>query len=504
MKKLIKDLLLEDNLTKAKVEKIKKNWAKENNQGKIPLNSEIYQKCNAKEKKKLQKILVTKPTRTISGVSVIAAMIKPSSCPGKCVYCPQGYENKEYVAPKSYTGYEPAALRARLNDFDAYLQVKNRLSQLKNIGHNTDKNELIIMGGTLPAMSWKYQKEFVKGCFDGFNGKKTKTLTEAQKLNETAKNRVIGLTVETRPDFVFPQKFLELGATRVELGVQTTSDKIFKKVQRGHGTKEIKEATKDLKDNCFKILYHMMPGLPGSSLKKDVAMFKKIFRNSNYKPDMIKIYPVLVIKGTKLYDWWKSGKYKPINEEYMKKLLKKVYAFAPKWVRIMRVQRDIPARFIEAGPVKSNLREIVMQEIKSSKEIRFREAGHAYSRTGKVPEKIEILVEKYSASGGEEYFISAEDVEKDILLGFCRLRISKRKEAMIRELHVYGSAARIGKEGKVQHKGIGRQLMARAEEIARKNGKKEMIVISGIGVREYYRKLGYELKNRYMWKRLTY
>ncbi len=495
MKNLIKELLSEENLTKAKVEGIKKKWAKKHNFRRIPLNSEIWQKCSKKEKEKLRKVLVTKPTRTISGVSVIAAMIKPSKCPGKCVYCPQGKE-----APKSYTGYEPAAMRARLNKFNAYEQVKNRLNQLKAVGHNTDKNELIVMGGTLPAMPWKYQKDFVKECFEGFNGKKSKSLEAAQKINETAENRVIGLTIETRPDFVYPKKFLELGATRVEIGVQTVYDRIFRKVQRGHGTREVKKATKNLKENCFKVLYHLMPGLPESSFKKDVAMFKKIFCNPDYKPDMIKIYPTLVIKGTELYDWWKSGKYKPIDEEYMKNLLKKVYKMAPKWVRIMRVQRDIPARFIEAGPVKSNLREIVMQEIKSSKEIRFREAGHAYSRERKVPEKVEILVEKYRASKGKEYFISAEDVKKDILLGFCRLRISKRKEAMVRELHVYGTSAQIGKAGKVQHHGIGKKLMVRAEEIAREKGKKEIIVISGIGVREYYKKLGYKLKDRYMHK----
>ncbi|MBD3247640.1 tRNA uridine(34) 5-carboxymethylaminomethyl modification radical SAM/GNAT enzyme Elp3 [Candidatus Pacearchaeota archaeon] len=501
MKQLIKTLLKEKDLSKRKVEELKKQWAKDHNKGKIPLNSEIYLACNESEKKKLRRLLVTKPTRTISGVSVIAAMIKPSECPGKCIYCPQGYENKEFVAPKSYTGYEPAAMRARLNDFDAYKQVTNRLKQLNNIGHSTEKNELIIMGGTLPAMPWKYQVEFVKGCFDGFNGKKSKTLLEAHKINETAKNRVIGMTLETRPDYVFPEKFLELGATRVELGVQTVYDSIFKKVKRGHGTKEVKEATKALKDNCFKVLYHMMPGLPGSTFEKDVAMFKKLFSDSNYKPDMLKIYPTLVIKGTALYDWWKQGKYVAINEKYMTRLLKEVYKIAPKWVRIMRVQRDIPAKFIEAGPVKSNLREVVLKNLKKSKEIRFREAGHSYLKKGKVAENVEILVEKYNASSGAEYFISAEDVKQDILLGFCRLRISKRKEGMIRELHVYGNVEAIGKKGKdVQHRGFGRKLMERAEEIAMKKGKKEMIVISGIGVREYYRKLGYKLKGSYMFK----
>ena len=498
MKSLIQQLLSEKNLTRNKVEHIKKEWAKNNNFGKIPLNSEIFISCTKSQKEKLKKILVTKPTRTISGVSVIAAMIKPAPCPGKCMYCPQGTE-----APKSYTGYEPAAMRARNNKFDAYKQVKNRLSQLKDIGHNIEKNELIIMGGTLPAMDWQYQKDFVKGCFDGFNNKKSKNLLEAHKINETAKNRVIGLTIETRPDYVFPSKFLELGATRVELGVQTVYDDIFQKISRGHTSKEVISATKDLKDNAFKVLYHIMPGLPGSSFKKDVLMFKKLFSNSKYKPDMLKIYPTLVIDGTELFKQWKQGKYSPIDEEYMKKLLKKVYQIAPKWVRIMRVQRDIPARFIEAGPIKSNLREIVMKEIKTSNEIRFREAGHVYQREKIIPKQIKILTEKYKASNGNEYFLSAEDTKNNILLGFCRLRIADRPEAMIRELHVYGSVVPIGKEGQVQHTGLGKKLMEKAEEIAKKSRKKEMIVISGIGVREYYKKLGYKLKNKYMWRNLN-
>ncbi len=497
MQSLIYDILKKKNISKNQLEILKKKWAKEHNKGKIPLNSEIYLNCSEKQKKILRNLLITKPTRTISGVSVIAAMIKPSECPGKCIYCPQGKE-----APKSYTGYEPAAMRARLNNFDGYLQVKNRLEQLNNIGHNTEKNELIIMGGTLPAMAWSYQKEFVKACFEGFNSKRSKTLLDAQKINETAKNRVIGLTIETRPDYVFPDKFLELGATRVELGVQTVYDSIFKKIKRGHGTKEVKDATKKLKDNCFKVLYHIMPGLPGSSFEKDVRMFKKLFSDESYKPDMIKIYPTLVIKSTELFEQWKNGKYKAIDEEYMIKLLKKVYALAPKWVRIMRVQRDIPAKFIEAGPKKSNLRELVIQNLEKSNEIRFREAGHVYQRTKKTADKVDILVEEYKASGGKEYFISAEDIKNNILLGFCRLRISKRKQAMIRELHVYGEVVKLGKKGKVQHTGLGKELLKKAEEIAKKT-KKEMIIISGVGVREYYQKLGYSLKDNFMWKKLN-
>jgi elongator complex protein 3 len=498
MKTLIKKLL-EKKLTYVEINELKKGYAYRNNT-KLPLNSEILSGATPTQREKLIKFLKTKPTRTISGVSIIAIMTSPKPCPGKCIYCPQG-DN----APKSYTGFEPAAMRAQLNDFDPYRQVQNRLWQLNSIGHDTSKNELIIMGGTFPSLPWKEQTDFIKSAFEGFNNKRSKTLLDAQKINELTKHRIIGLTIETRPDWIFPKKFLELGATRIELGVQSTDDKILKGVCRGNTIKQVADATKELKDDCFKILYHIMPGLPGSTLKSDTKMFKSLFEDDRFKPDMLKIYPTLIIKGTKLYDMWKNGEYKPIDEQYMIKLLTEIYKVCPKWVRIMRVQRDIPAPYIEAGPKKSNIRQMVLRELKTSKEIRFREAGHAKRLRNITPKKVDLVVEKYTASGGDEYFISAEDVEQDILIGFCRLRICKRKEAMIRELHVYGIELAVGDKAKgvaVQHRGWGKKLMAKAEEIAKENKKKEMIVISGIGVREYYRKLGYTLKGPFMWKYL--
>jgi elongator complex protein 3 len=495
MKQLIKQLL-EKPLTYTEINDLKKKYAGRY-KAKLPLNSDILAAATPTQRDKLVKFLKTKPTRTISGVSIIAIMTPPQSCPGQCIYCPQG-DN----APKSYTGFEPAAMRAQLNNFDAYKQVQNRLWQLNSIGHNTSKNELIIMGGTFPSLPWKEQKQFVKEAFDGFNNKKSLTLKRSQKINETTDNRIIGLTLETRPDYINPKQFLELGATRVELGVQSTSDAILKKVHRGNTVSDVANATKELKDSAFKILYHIMPGLPGSTLKSDMQMFKTLFEDDRFKPDMLKIYPCLVIKGTKLYDMWKAGTYKPVDEEYMIKLLEEVYKICPSWVRIMRVQRDIPAPYIEAGPKKSNIRQMVLRNIKQSKEIRFREVGHT-ARLRKIhPKKIDIVMESYKASGGTEYFISAEDVEQDILLGFCRLRISNRKETMIRELHVYDFVAPIGKSGKTQHTGLGKQLLAKAEQLAKENNKKQMIIISGVGVREYYRKQGYQLKDNYMAKEL--
>ena len=494
MKQLIKQLLSEKNLKYTDINELKKKYA-DKHKSKLPLNSTILEAATPEQRKKLVKFLKTKPTRTISGVSIIAIMTSPKPCPGKCIYCPQG-DN----APKSYTGFEPAAMRAQLNNFDPYKQVQNRLWQLQSTGHNTSKNELIIMGGTFPSLPWKEQQDFVRDAFNGFNNKKSKTLLAAQKINETTDNRVVGLTLETRPDWIFPKKFVELGATRVELGIQSTSDKILKGVCRGNTVLDATNATKELKDHAFKILYHIMPGLPGATLQSDINMFKTLFEDERFKPDMLKIYPTLVIKGTQLYDMWKAGKYKPVDEEYMIKLLKEVYKLSPKWVRIMRVQRDIPAPHIEAGPKKSNIRQMVLRDLKTSKEIRFREAGHAQRLRNITPKNIEIVVEKYHASDGDEYFISAEDVNQDILLGFCRLRIGKRKEAMIRELHVFGKVTALGKTGKIQHTGLGGKLLAQAEKIAKTAGKKELIVISGVGVREYYRKLGYQIKNGYMHK----
>ncbi len=460
---------------------------------KLPTNADIL---SFSEDKTIE-LLKTKPTRTISGVSVVAVMAKPAKCPGMCMYCPKGTN-----APQSYTGYEPATMRAIMNDYDPFDQVASRLDQLEATGHSAEKNELIIMGGTFPAQDRDYQRWFVQHCFDAFNRKASSSLKEAQTINETAKRRVIGLTIETRPDYVNINQLLELGCTRVELGVQSVYDDILTATKRGHDITKTIDITRLLKDSCYKILYHIMVGLPGSSFEKDKEMFRTLFENPNFKPDMLKIYPTLVIKGTPMYDAWKKKNYVPIDENYVEKLATEVYKMCPKWVRIHRIQRDIPAQHIEAGPKKSNIRQDVIKELMSSKEIRFREAGHVFQRTGKTPKEVELTIDKYKASGGDEYFIAAEDIKQDILLGFCRLRIAKDKPAMIRELHVYGLPAPIGKEGQVQHKGWGRKLMQKAEELVKREKKDKIIVISGVGVREYYRKLGYEFDGQYMSKSL--
>ncbi|MEA3343528.1 MAG: tRNA uridine(34) 5-carboxymethylaminomethyl modification radical SAM/GNAT enzyme Elp3 [archaeon] len=491
----------------------KRKLSKKHNLIRILKNSEILHYARKHEKEKV-KLLVKKPVRSISGVSIVAIMSKPSSCPGKCIYCPQG-DN----APKSYTGLEPAARRAIMFDYDPYRQTKNRTRQLKAIGHSIDKIELIIMGGTFPSCSKKYQEWFTKRCFDALNQKESTTLKEAQKLNETTSSRCVGLTIETRPDYCTQKhidQMLKLGTTRVELGVQTLSDSIYKKVNRGHTIRDVKEATCALKDSALKILYHMMPGLFQDE-KKDLKMFDKLFKNPDFRPDMLKIYPVLVIKGTGLYKMYREKKYTPLTNETAKILIAKAMQKVPPYVRIMRCQRDIPKEKIVAGPTAGNLREMAEEFMDDAgmecRCIRCHEAGHLCYKKGITPQKIELNIEKYTASGGTEYFITLEDKKQKNIVGFLRLRMPsrnpKRKEidkntALIRELKVFGTALELKKRNSdsFQHKGIGKRLMEEGELLAKKDGATKILVISAIGTREYYRKLGYTGDGPYLSKKI--
>lgn len=472
-------------------------------------NSEILAVLPRNAPKSVRTFLLKRPSRTASGVTPVALMVKPEgSCCYSCIYCP--FTGK---AAKSYTGEEPAALRARQFGFDSFRQVQGRLKHFRETGHPTDKCEAIVMGGTFLSMPRAYKRAFIKKMYDGFNGKGSRSIANAKRLNESAKSRVIGLTIETRPDICKKphiNEMLEYGATRVELGVQHPDDRIYLKIRRGHTVKDVADATCWLKDSCFKVAYHIMPGLPGSGPRKDLQMVRKLFSDQRFMPDMLKIYPTLVMGGTELFKMMEQGKYTPYGAEEAADVISEFYRHIPPWVRVMRIQRDIPTGLIGAGVEKSNLRELVEKAIRkkgiNSQEIRSREVMQREFS----PADAELGRVDYEAAGGKEAFLSYEAEGK--LIGFLRLRIPSqpfRKEitrntALVRELHIYGTEAGIGKKGRgAQHRSFGSMLLKEAERIAKEEfGKKEMVVISGAGARQYYFKRGYKRKGPYVSKKL--
>jgi len=522
-REIIENLMKTSNPTEKDVTLQKIRVAGKHKLGQIPSNSQLITYLKPVEKRKLLPLLRRKTTRTISGVTVVAVMTKPYPCPqtNPCAYCPGG---PSVGVPQSYTGFEPATMRGMQNQYDPCKQVQSRICQLEAIGHKVDKIELIVMGGTFPATPLEYQENFIKRCLDAIIGKQTDSLQEAKKLAETSRIRNVGITVETRPDWAKKEHIdhmLDMGVTRVELGVQNPDDSVYGLVGRKHTVEDVVTATQMLKDAGLKIVYHMMPGLPGSDFKRDLEAFKTIFTDSRFMPDMIKIYPCLVIEGTRAYDWWKNGEYKPLTTEEAAELIVEVKKIIPPWVRVMRVQRDIPADHIAAGVNKSNLRQIVRKKLEAQgvrcRCIRCREVGHRLLQDGVSPssEKIQILMRKQSANNGEDVFISAEDIENDVLVGYLRLRVPSEKAhhpeinktpcAIVRELHVYGTLVPVGKRlSKAwQHKGYGNVLLAEAERVAREDyGREKVAVISALGTKQYYIRRGYTYDGPYMSKKL--
>lgn len=536
----------ESSMNKRELYQLKAELCKKHKIKKVPTDIEILTHAKNNDIKILQKKLLTKPTRTISGVAVVAVMTRPFKCPhGKCMYCPGGPNSEFGTVPQSYTGREPATMRAIRANYDPYIQVFNRLEQYIVMGHNPEKAELIVMGGTFPSFPKKYKNGFIKYLFKAMNdfsrlfykkekfdfvkfrkffelpgrvGDKERTkkiqtrlkklkgnckLESEQKKNEKSKIRCVGLTIETRPDYAdlkLANEMLSFGCTRVELGAQSVFGDVLEKIERGHDVKTTIEATKTLKDLGFKINYHYMLGLPGSNEKNDLEGLKKLFSDENFRPDMLKIYPCMVLKGTKLHKQWKKGDYKPLTTERAAKIIALFKQHVPEYCRIMRVQRDIPTKMTEAGVGMTNLRQLIHSRGVKCRCIRCREIKNEISGD------YSINVYRYGASEGQEFFIAAE--ADDRLLGFCRLRFPSqtlrkeitRNSAIIRELHVYGSAAGIKEKGIVQHRGIGKKLLETAEGIAGMNDKDKVVVISGIGVREYYKKLKYKKEGVYMVK----
>ncbi|MCH7851058.1 MAG: tRNA uridine(34) 5-carboxymethylaminomethyl modification radical SAM/GNAT enzyme Elp3 [Nanoarchaeota archaeon] len=441
---------------------------------------------------------ILKPTKTISGVAPLPVMLPPRRCEhGSCTYCPN------LDAPQSYTPLSPGVLRAKESEYDPYRQVESRLNSLKKMNHPTDKIELIIMGGTFMSYPENFQFSFVKGCYDAMNGKISKDIEEAKKINETATNRIVAICIETRPDVCTDhhiKNMLKWGTTRVELGVQAIDDEIYKKINRCHDLAAVIDTTRRLKKAGFKIGYHIMPGLPGSSIKHDIEMFKEIFDSPNFKPDQIKIYPCQVLKGAAMEHLYYAGKYIPYNLEETARIIIKTLLLTPNYCRIMRIMREIPPTYLIAGVKTINMRKDVEEKIRESgetvNEIRFREIGFALRDNREIKTDLHLKTTEYKASGGTEFFIEWVN-EDDILFGLVRLRLedNSKEMATIRELHVYGPTLKLNESAKEewQHKGLGKKLMKEAERIAKESGHKKIRVISGVGVREYYKKLGYTI-----------
>jgi len=490
------------------LEAAKKGTASRLGLASLPSNADILGLATPGERERLG-MLVRKPTRTLSGVAVIAAMTSPARCPhGICLPCPGGIASP---SPQSYTGREPAAMRAAQNDYDPYRQVAARLAQLEEIGHPLDKSELIVMGGTFTSRPLGYQHWFVRRCLQAMNdypeGEPISTVRDSFEAiaaaNESARVRNIGTTFETRPDHCRQAdiaQMLYLGATKVELGVQSTRNEILEMMRRGHSVEDTAAANFALREAGLKVGFHMMPGLPGSNFETDLQVFRELFSDSRFRPDYLKIYPTLVIEGTELYRLYQKGEYSPLEDEQAADLVSRIKEILPPYVRLQRVQRDIPAHLILAGVKKSNLRQLAQQQLAARGSqcrcIRCREAGLRHLHRGEV--RLEQM--HYAACGAEEHFLSFAGPD-DTLIGFLRLRLGAA--ARVRELHVYGPMLPIGsrKEG-WQHRGFGEKLVEEAEAKAREAGYRRLEITSGIGARGYYRRLGYGPSGPYMAKDL--
>ena len=524
-REIIDFLIRNPKTPRKKITNIKGRIGKKYKYDKVLKNATILNYATLKEKEIITQILKRRKTRTLSGVSVIAIMTKPLPCPGTCIYCPGQDSQPGKKVAQSYTGQEPAAMRSIHNNYDPYLQVQSRIKDLESIGHTVDKIELIVMGGTFLSTDPEYQTEFVKGALEGIIEQETESLDEAKILAEKSKRRVIGITIETRPDYCKEKDIdimLKYGTTRVEIGIQTIYDDVYKLVKRAHTTKDSIEAIRIAKDAGLKINAHIMPNLPGSNYSQDIELFDELFSNSNYRPDMLKIYPTLVINGTELYNWWKEGKYSPYSDSKLIDLIAKVKTNLPPYVRIQRIMRDIPATLIEAGCKNSNLRQLVQERLREIDEtckcIRCREYG--------ISKRKEIIKEKsfdeiklyrldYDASQGNEIFLSYENKKEDYLIGYLRLRkpsefahrpeLNDGKTMIVREIKIVGELVPIdtkpNRYSQIQHRGYGKSLMENAEKISLEEfDAKKLAVISGLGVRDWFYEIGYKPDGVYVSK----
>ena len=457
--------------------------------------------------RRLEQGLRLKPVRTSSGVAPVTVLTKPYACPGECIFCPT------FVSmPKSYVPDEPGSLRALQNEFDPFRQTSSRLHSFRQVGHSTDKVELLILGGTWSAYPRDYQSWFVQRCLDAMNGCDSVSLAEAQRLNENAGQRNVGLVIETRPDAISPREVLHLrrlGVTKVQLGLQSLDDRILALNKRGHTAAEMRQAVRLLRGAGFKIVLHWMANLYGDTLESDYEDFQRLWSDPAIRPDELKIYPNSLLKETELYGYYERGLYLPYEEADLVALIARCKPHVPPYCRINRVFRDIPSPNIVAGNKKTNLRQLVQEHMRQRgmvcrclrcREVRGQEVAF---------EQLRLDVLSYDTDINRELFLSFVTPD-DKVAGFLRLSLPNspavvpiaeiREAAMIRELHVYGPVLGLGSDsaGEAQHLGLGRRLVEHARDLARAAGYPALAVISAIGTRGYYRRLGFEMGELYM------
>jgi elongator complex protein 3 len=519
LREVIQDMMKEEDISKNKIWHIVKNIAKKYGYATVPNNILLLQACNAEERKKLWQHLKVKPIRDSSGVAVITVATKPMGCVSNCIFCPT-----VSIAPKSYTGLEPAIQRAIRKKFDPFKQVQDRLQQYKLMGHISDfgsKIEVIILGGTFLALPKDYKEAFLKGIYDGLNNSIAENLITAQKTNETASNRCIGMTIETRPEYCMEKhvdEMLDYGITRVEIGVQSIYEDVVKFAERGHTVKDSINATRIARDAGYKIVYHVMPGLPLSDFSRDLKMFEEIFSNPDFMPDDLKIYPTMVMPGTKLQKMWERGEFIPMTDEETLKMLVEIKKIVPPFVRIRRILRDFSAPTVSSGPKKSNIRELALQILKEQgfrcNCTRCREPAHAKKIYGidLDMDSVKLIRRDYDAGEGKEIFLSFEDTKNNVLVALLRLRVPSssfhRKEmknaSVVREIHTYGGHVPINSfSNELQHKGFGKNLLQEAAIISKEEfDKKKIVVIAGTGVKQYFVNQGFYYDGPYVSKNL--
>jgi len=524
-KKIVLAANKEETLDEKKLKAIRNALTKTNG-GILPKNLELIQAYRELiEDKKIEpntavlKVIQKRKVRTLSGIANITVLTKELGCPGKCIYCPS-----EKGMPKSYLSNEPAMMRAVRNEFSAYKQVKTRLNGLVTQGHDVTKIDIRTAGGTWGAIPIWYQERFLKGIYLALNegpGEFTEhkdesfkdlNLDDLIKENETADCRCVGLWVETRPDWVDKEELKRLrnyGVTGIELGIQTTDDKVNEFSKRRHGLAESIRATKLCRDVGLKVCHHLMPNLPTATIKSDFKSGHDLFELEGLRPDYLKVYPTMVIPYSDLAKMIEKDPsiHTPYTNEELIKIITAIKKGTPEYCRIIRIIRDIPAESIVIGSKKSNLRQEMQRAGVKCRCVRCREIQDASI------EETQLNVLEYKANEGKELFITIDETKLDKLIGLCRLRFPSdpanpifpelKNAALIRELHVYGQKQSLSKDSipsKTQHLGFGKQLMKKAEELSKEAGFIKLAVIAAIGTREYYKKLGYKLEGTYMTK----